>query len=145
MAREVLLTLTGLSLDESGQETVTRQTVKAQYAFREGRHFFRYEEQEDPASSPTLCLLKLQEGYLELSKKGAVYTRMVFENGKEHRTDYVTPFGNLWLGICTHRAGFTHLPAGADPVFLQYVIQYTLALEGQPLGEYTMTLQAVSA
>lgn len=143
MTREVLLTLTGRSLDESGQEAVTKQTVTAQYSFRDGRHFFLYEEHMDETGATTRSLIRLQDGYMELSKKGAVNTRMVFEAGREHLTDYATPFGNLWLGIRTHRAEFIPAPDAADETLLQYTIQYTLTSEEQPVGEYTMTLQAV--
>lgn len=144
MKREVQLTLAGRSLDASGQETVTKQTVIARYAFRDGHHFFLYDEQPEGTSSKTRCLIRLRNGYMELSKKGGVNTRMVFEDGREHRTEYATPYGNLWLGIRTYKAALTDSQDETDPAFLQYAIQYDLTSEGLTIGEYTMTVQAVS-
>lgn len=46
--------------------------------------------------------IKYRGNLLEVTRHGAVNTRMVFECGREHMTDYATPFGCLRLGILTH-------------------------------------------
>ncbi len=46
--------------------------------------------------------IKYRDHLLEVTRHGAVNTRMVFECGREHMTDYATPFGCLRLGILTH-------------------------------------------
>ena len=46
--------------------------------------------------------IKYKDNLLEVTRNGAINTRMVFESGKEHMTDYATPYGCLRLGILTH-------------------------------------------
>lgn len=46
--------------------------------------------------------IKYKDNLLEVTRNGAINTRMVFESGKEHMTDYATPYGCLKLGILTH-------------------------------------------
>ena len=41
--------------------------------------------------------------HVELTRQGLVNTHMIFEAGKVHMTDYVTPYGNFLLGIRTER------------------------------------------
>lgn len=100
MKKKVRLTLTGRQRDETGQENVTELSAEAEYYERNGSRYILYEENE----ADTGCaqsILKLKDGLLELTRKGSVNTHMVFEEGREHMTDYNTPFGALQLGIVT--------------------------------------------
>ena len=100
MKKKVWLTLTGRQWDETGQENVTKLSAEAEYYERNGSRYILYEENEADTGS-TQNIIKLKDGLLELTKKGSVSTRMIFEEGQEHVTDYNTPFGTLQLDIIT--------------------------------------------
>ena len=100
MKKKVRLTLTGRQRDEAGQENITELSADAEYYERNGSRYILYEEN----GTDTGCIqsvIKLKNGLLELTRKGSVNTRMVFEEGREHVTDYITPLGTLQLGIAT--------------------------------------------
>ena len=100
MKKKVRLTLTGRQRDEDGQENVTKLSADAEYYERNGSRYILYEEN----GADTGCIqsvIKLKDGLLELTRKGSVNTRMVFEEGREHMADYITPLGTLQLGIST--------------------------------------------
>lgn len=101
MTREVHITLTGVSLDEDGQETATELTTAGQYFERDGFRFLRYEERDPDSGLVTRNILKLKDSVLELSRSGAVCSRMVFETGKLLRTEYKTSCGSLLLDLYT--------------------------------------------
>lgn len=100
MDRQVLLTLTGRQRDPSGSETVTELSTEAECYERNGSLYILYEERAEDGSL-TKNVIKHKNQLLELTKKGAVSACMVFEPGREHMTDYATPFGLLRLGILT--------------------------------------------
>lgn len=100
MKKKVRLTLIGRQRDEMGQENVTELSADAEYYERNGSLYILYEENEADTGC-TQSIIKLKDGLLELTKKGAVNTRMVFEEGREHMADYITPLGTLQLGIAT--------------------------------------------
>lgn len=100
MDKQVLLTLTGLQRDPSGSETVTELSTEAECYERNGSLYILYEERAEDGSL-TKNIIKYKNQLLELTKKGAVSSCMVFEPGREHMADYVTPFGLLKLGILT--------------------------------------------
>ena len=100
MKKKVRLTLTGRQRDEAGQENVTELSVQAEYYERNGSRYILYEENET-GTGCTQNIIKLKDGLLELTRKGAVNTRMIFEEGQQHMTDYITPIGTLQLGIAT--------------------------------------------
>ena len=122
MGTTVQLTLIGRQRDSAGEETVTKSTVMAEYYEKNGTLYLLYEE--NPECSETVTeiqknnrdaaeikkssgsvvhnRIKYKDNLLEVTRNGAINTRMVFERGKEHMTDYATPYGCLRLGILTH-------------------------------------------
>lgn len=101
MTKNVTLTLTGIQYDDEGQETVTEFSCEAEYYFRSGSHYIFYEETEEDTGVSVKCTLKLKGGALELQKKGAFSSLMVFERDKKYVTQYMTPLGSLPLELLT--------------------------------------------
>ena len=69
------------------------------YYFRNGKHFFLYEETAEGENETTRNMIKVTDNYMELTKKGSVSVHMIFECGKKHVTYYHTPYGSLLVGI----------------------------------------------
>lgn len=100
MDKQVWLTLTGRQWDEEKNEIVTEQSAPGTFYERNGSLYILYEERTEEGVI-VKNTIKLKGTLLELTKKGAVNTCMIFEPGREHKTDYATPFGSLRLGILT--------------------------------------------
>lgn len=134
MTEKVQLTLTGCQRDDAGGETSSELKAVAEYSFRNGSHFILYEETAE-GGIVSKNILKLRGGVLELTKKGAVNTRMVFQEGTAHRTDYATPWGCLKLDVLTHSV--TH--SFRDNT-RRIQAEYTLLSEGTPLSRCTIAI-----
>lgn len=100
MDKQVMLTLTGRQWDEEKNETVTEQSASGTLYERNGSLYILYDEKTEEGGTVKNSI-KLKGALLELTKKGAVNTCMIFEPGREYMTDYATPFGSLRLGILT--------------------------------------------
>lgn len=100
MDKKVLLTLTGRQRDPSGDETITELSAEAECYERNGSLYILYEERAEDGSLAK-NVIKHKSNVLELTRKGAVNTCMVFDPGKEHTAYYTTPFGLLRFGILT--------------------------------------------
>ncbi|MCH5341287.1 MAG: DUF1934 domain-containing protein [Acetatifactor sp.] len=116
----VQLTLVGRQRDPSGNETVTELSANAEFYERNGSLYILYEEKSEDGSL-TKNVIKHKNNLLELTKKGAVNTCMVFEPGREYKTDYLTPFGLLRLGILTNS-----LKSQRQKDYLEITADYTL-------------------
>lgn len=101
MDRNVTLTLTGCQQDPDDGETVTKLSAAAECFERNGALYILYEESTEDGGT-VKSRIKLKNLLLEVTRKGAMNTCMIFEAGKEHMTEYATPFGNLQMGIRTH-------------------------------------------
>lgn len=107
---EVRITVRGVHRDEDGKESVTEFVGCAEYYDRGGSRYLIYEE-ADAEGGSTKNILKWRKSQtkpdggtrtvLELTKRGTVNARMVFEPGQTHKTEYATPCGLLQLGIQT--------------------------------------------
>ena len=101
MAEKAMLTLEGRQRDESGEETVTRLRTQADCSVQNGSLYILYEEKLPDSEAVVKNLIKLKGSVLEMAKRGPVSSRMVFEVGRSHRTEYVTPYGILPLEVRT--------------------------------------------
>ena len=101
MTRKGQLTVIGTQWDEAGEEQRTQTTAAAEYYTGNGSLYLLYEEISAEGEGITKNMIKLKGNTLELTKRGAVNARMVFEPGQEYMTLYSTPFGSLPLGILT--------------------------------------------
>ena len=101
MTRKGQLTVIGTQWDETGEEQRTQTTASAEYYTANGSLYLLYEEISAEDKEITKNMIKLKGSMLELTKRGAVNARMVFEPKQEYMTLYSTPFGSLPLGILT--------------------------------------------
>lgn len=103
MEKNVLVTVKGVQQDDAGEISRMGTAVPGEYYYRNGSHYIFYTETAEDSGEGIQTVLKLKEGQLELTRKGAVNSRMIFEQGRRHVTDYATPFGSLRLETATSR------------------------------------------
>lgn len=101
MTKEIILSLKGLQLenDENAQETEI--IALADYYRKNDSHYVIYEEMTEGFAEPTKNRIKFSHSCMEVSKKGLVNVNMVFEKKKKNMTSYITPYGNILIGIDT--------------------------------------------
>lgn len=137
MNKNIRLTLTGHQQDESGETLVTETRTQAEAYEKEGVLYLFFEECSQDTRSVTKNRIKLKKHLMELTKRGEINTRMVFEPGREYLTDYATPYGSLKLEIAT-QAMDIHIEENR----LHIRIDYILSAQGAVLSRCQLTLLA---
>lgn len=79
---------------------VTRTECDGLQAEREGKCFVFFDEITEDGEKVSTTI-KFDKSSVEMLKKGAYNTRMIFEKGVITKSDYVTPFGTLLMEIDT--------------------------------------------
>lgn len=100
MNRDVRITVTGTQ-DDGGNETITEYEAFGQYFEKDGCRYLLYREKDADSDAVTANTLKIKENVLELSRRGNIHSRMVFEAGQTHPSSYITACGTLQLEVCT--------------------------------------------
>ena len=136
MSEQITLTLTGIQKDETGERDINSTNTTAEYYEKNGTHYIFFEERDADSSAVIKSTIKFKNNCLELTKKGNVTTRMVFEPGQEFVTNYITPFGSMDMCINTHMIE-CHFKKGLP----QIRASYTLSSGGQTISENIITIK----
>lgn len=102
MTKDIWLTISGIQMAEGQKETV--ETVsKGSYFKKNEKHYILYEEEIEDSKGIIRNTIKITSTSMEMIRKGAARTHMIFEPGKEIITGYQTSIGELLLGISTDK------------------------------------------
>lgn len=138
MNRDVRITVTGTQND-GGSEIITEYETCGQYFEKDGCRYLLYREQDADSGAVTANTLKIKGNVLELSRKGNIHSRMVFEAGQTHPSSYITACGTLLLEVCTEdlKCLWTE-----DEARVQ--ITYSLLMTGEFLSRNKLVVKIVS-
>lgn len=137
MKNTVKITLIGKQWDENGGETLSETVFSGEYYERNGSIYLFYREIPQGMDTAVENRIKLKGSLLEITKKGALNTRMLFEPGREYLTDYSTPFGCVKIGIRTSAVNCLRRKEG-----LTMEAEYTLTSGGQPFSRCFVIIKA---
>lgn len=135
MDKNISITVFGTQLNENGQKLLTEVAAEGQYFERGGCRYILYDETDPETLLVTGNTLKFKENMLELSRRGNITSRMVFETGKTHRTSYTTAYGTLILDISTEVMSEFWSESGAVH------IRYQILAEGSLLSENELKIK----
>lgn len=135
MTKNVLIKIKGVQQDDTGEMNSTETVVHGEYYFRNGSHYILYEETDRDSGKTIKNSLKYKGNMLELTRKGAVESRMTFESGRRHIADYATPFGMLRMETAASRILFSE-----EEECLQINAEYDLWTNGVLFSKCKLTI-----
>lgn len=101
MTKEIFLSLKGLQIEQNEEAGEMETITPADYYRKGSSHYVIYEEMMEGFTDITKNMIKFSDTFLEVSKKGLINVHMVFEENKKNITSYVTPYGNIMIGLDT--------------------------------------------
>lgn len=136
MAKDVLVSVKGTQFIDGEKDSVEIITSGAWYE-KNGKQYLLYEETYEEMQVTTKNTVKITPELVEVTKKGAISSRMVYELGKQHMSDYVTPMGLIVLGITTK-----DIFVEADSDKLRLELHYTMEMNGQFVSDSILEITA---
>lgn len=121
MTKDVLVSIKGLqySLEDAEGEDQRIETMnRGKYAFKNGHDIIAFDEYYD-ADVTVKNLIKFNDDFVEVNKKGPYNVTMLFEEGKKNFTNYNTPFGAISVGLDTESIKVERTPDAID-VYVTY-------------------------
>lgn len=103
MTKDVLIAIKGLQFEGAEDAEEIEVIQKGRYYQRNGSHYLVYEEPIEESSDTIQNRIKFKEDEVSVTKKGAVNTMLSFRKNEKNMTNYVTPYGNLVMGINTRQ------------------------------------------
>ena len=99
MKKNVIISISGSQM-ALGDEAPVELVVKGRYNKIGDTAYIKYKEIDDEGAE-TDCLIKIGKDTIEIVKKGAIGSNLLFERGKSNLSPYQTPFGVLMVSITT--------------------------------------------
>ncbi len=135
MTKEVLLSLRGLQY-QAGEDNDEIETITpAEYYNKNGNHYILYDEVTEGSEELIKNIIKFREDYLEVTKRGIVNVHMVFEEKKKNITNYVTPYGEIIVGVDTGRV---HMTEEEERILVQ--VEYALDVNYVHMADCTINV-----
>lgn len=139
MKEDILISVKGLhTLDKDGEQEEIEVISPGKYYFKNGKHYIFYEEQPQDGTEYIRNRISLCDGLLELQKKGAMSTKMVFERDKRSESWYNTPFGNLLAGITV-----TDMQVKEEEQQIDISIEYDLEVNYERLADCRIEIKVM--
>lgn len=138
MTKEVLIHMknTQLMTDTPEQQEIVESIVPGEYFFRNNSHFLVYDEVAEGVTEPTHNMVKIRDGLMEVRKRGAINTHMVFEKGKKTLTFYKLPFGNMEMEISSSRVNVQE-----EEELIEIHANYLLGMQGSTVADCSMNIR----
>ncbi|MDD6715117.1 MAG: DUF1934 domain-containing protein [Firmicutes bacterium] len=138
MTRNVIITVTGTHETDGIKQEPVVTTANGRHFVQNGKHYLLYDEMTDGADGVVKNVVKFNEQMLEVTKKGALESKMTFEKGKMNITHYKTPAGILELGMTAKQIVMTQSRARVE-----IRVDYELHAGGRKVQDSTVIISAV--
>ena len=138
MTRNVIITVTGTHETDGVRQDPVVTTASGRHFVQNGKHYLLYDELPDGADGVVQNIVKFNGQILEVTKKGALESRMTFEKGKMNVTHYKTPAGILELGMTAKEIVLTESRA-----HVEIRVDYELHAGGRKVQDSTVIISAV--
>ena len=131
----VLITMTALHTDGNNQDKT--ETIYPGKAYEKDGCFYVFYDEVDPDDGKvTKASLRIRLRHVDIRKKGAINTQMVFIPGQCTETEYQTPYGKFILTVDTRRAD---VKKGDREVMVE--LDYRLSLGGTEAVRNRMSIK----
>ncbi|MDE6433782.1 MAG: DUF1934 domain-containing protein [Lachnospiraceae bacterium] len=100
MTKDVLVKISGMQFDV--QDEAIELTVPGNYYMKNNKHYVLFEEQPEDNGPVTKNIVKFDNTFFEIMKKGGNNSYMRFDKNKKNSTVYQTLVGPIQVGVLTH-------------------------------------------
>lgn len=138
MTKDVLVSVKGTQFMGEENDTIEIITAGTWYE-KNGKQYLLYDESIGENGDSTRNTVKVWPDKVEVTKKGLVDSHMIFECGKKHMANYMTPVGLIVLGITT-----SFMEIKQDEKKLHIAITYSLEMNGEYVSGCSLELTASS-
>lgn len=139
MTEEVLVSVKGLHTMEQSEENEIEMISAGRYYNKNGKHYILYEESIDGIPEIVKSCIKLQNGRMEVKKKGPLESQMVFERDKKNTSWYYTPYGNMMAGI-----EVTDMKVSETNDLIEVNVDYSLEMNYEHMADCSIQVKVMA-
>ena len=139
MTKDVLVKISGLQFAEDQDNGSVEIITTGNYYKKNGKHYILYDEVQEGFDGVTKSVIKVNDDFLDVTKKGVTNVHMMFEKNKKNMSYYNTPFGNLLVGI-----NATDVKVNETEGNIDIKVDYKLEVNYEHLAECSISMNIMS-
>ena len=139
MTKDVLVKISGLQFAEDQDNGPVEIITTGNYYKKNGKHYILYDEVQEGFDGVTKSVIKVNDDFLDVNKKGVTNVHMMFEKNKKNMSYYNTPFGNLLVGI-----NATDVKVNETEDNIDIKVDYQLEVNYEHLAECSISMNLMS-
>lgn len=124
----------------TGPDQVEQVISSARHYWKNGYHYFLYEEKLEGYETVFRSRIKCKDGYLEMHRSGEAGMNMIFEENKSHRAQYQVPYGQIVMDISTQSVSLKE-----EPSKLSVCAAYTMTVNGTSLEQSVWSMKVTNS
>ena len=102
MTKDVLVKISGLQFAEDQDSGPVEIITTGNYYKKNGKHYILYDEVQEGFDGVTKSVIKVNDDFLDVTKKGVTNVHMMFEKNKKNMSYYNTPVSYTHLTLPTN-------------------------------------------
>ena len=100
MTKDIMLRISGVQFPDGEENSEEMEVITSgSYFEKDGRHYIKYDEVQEDSNEVIRNLLKIENGSLELTRRGMTNVHMVFEKANLITTPHLE---DSWSGSPQH-------------------------------------------
>lgn len=129
MTKDVLVSISGAHTMDGKSDDVSVITAGSYY-YKNGRHYVIYDEVLEGIEGTVRNTVKIGKDCVDIIKGGIARSHMVFEEKKNSVSCYVTPYGQMMVGVTTD-----HIETEEEEDRLRARIDYRLEINYESVSQ----------
>lgn len=135
MTKDVLISISGAHISNGDQEEIEVITA-GDYYMKNGKHYILYDEVAEGVPGVIKNTIKVLPDSMDIIKRGPSDTHMIFERNKKNTASYLTPMGELIVGISTNQISVVE-----EENLLQVVVDYSLDINYERISDCNIVVE----
>ena len=137
MDENVVIKISGLQIVENTGDNV-EVIAKGKHYSKKDKHYLLYEEFENDENTKTSNMIKFNNDIVEITRKGQVDGKLIFQENQKKQSLYSTPMGDLLIEVLTKE-----IEVSDDDDDVNLKIKYQIHVDGNKVSDNEIDISAM--
>ena len=137
MDENVVIKISGLQIVENTGDNV-EVIAKGKHYLKKDKHYLLYEEYENDETTKTSNMIKFNNDIVEITRKGQVDGKLIFQENQKKQSLYSTPMGDLLIEVLTKE-----IEVSDDDDDVNLKIKYQIHVDGNKVSDNEIDISAM--
>ena len=137
MDENVVIKISGLQIVENTGDNV-EVIAKGKHYLKKDKHSLLYEDDENDENTKTSNMIKFNNDIVEITRKGQVDGKLIFQENQKKQSLYSTPMGDLLIEVLTKE-----IEVSDDDDDVNLKIKYQIHVDGNKVSDNEIDISAM--